>query len=1100
MTKTSYRSLRNELYKGFFEGKEYLGALSSLARDIRKKSKQADNEATVVAQVEIIIHDFLRDVFNIDVTPIREMVTPTRSKVRGRIDSKIGAVIFEYKHFSKLGNTNQQEDAIKQVEGYLTGLTSEISDSAKYIGVVTDGIVCSIVEMTSSGFEHSPFLELNSKHLDVIIRYIILSQKAALTSNNLIKDLCDNDEESISSLLTHALYKAFKTQKVEKSEMLITEWKQLFSLAHDDISKQTAIAKRRAALGRIIGRDLTEANEEYLVLFSLQTSYAIIIKIIAFKIVSKLRLSHIVKFSDYTHYDDNALSETMRQLENGSIFREYGIGNLLEGDFFSWYCTPSQWTNEVADCIRKIFQILSVYEDKPIFESGDNVIDLFKELFMNIIPDEVRHSLGEYYTPMWLADNVISEAINKLPENAKDNWKGLDPCAGSGTFVVTMIRHVLSQTTKLSPKIRLRQVLDRVKGVDLNPLAVLSTRINYFINIAPLISDEEYIEIPIYLGDSSYIPQEVVVDNNIKALQYTINTTKGALEIFLPASIVRDVEAFSITMTEIESYIQLQDADEVADRLCRLLPDRENDIRTVEMIRKFANVLVDFERKQWNGIWARIVANYLTTACLGKFDIIVGNPPWVDWKTLPNNYRDRVKGLCIDNNLFSGDGITGGINLNICALITNVVANRYLTNHGILAFLMPQTILFQSSYEGFRNCYLADGGRLYIQNITDWTKSGHPFAPVQEKFLTYFFSRTKQDYTKGIPVHFYVKKRSERSVISKYSSMRTFAAIADKFDCFTGVIGQVNANNTSFTYANNAKTLSLFRLIAGTTNYKGREGVEFYPQELFLLRHRADLPQPKKGLFVFENYQNSSSKYKIPLRHIALEETYLKPLIKGVDLSRFHCETGEWVVPFPYDKEHCKLPLRLDELKKKSPKLAIYFMENKSIIDAQTNYNERIIGNAEGREFYALARVGEYSLGNVFVAFRDNTKWGACVIGAVMSPWGTMLTPCFQNHAVSISQYGDDRYITEDEAHYLCAILNAPIVEAYIIASSDSRSFKVRPPVYIPEYNEANSHHRKLVKLSQEAHIHYNDSTINEILNEINSHYIAICNERDLES
>ena len=110
-------------------------------------------------------------------------------------------------------------------------------------------------------------------------------------------------------------------------------------------------------------------------------------------------------------------------------------------------------------------------------------------------------------------------------------------------------------------------------------------------------------------------------------------------------------------------------------------------------------------------------------------------------------------------------------------------------------------------------------------------------------------------------------------------------------------------------------------------------------------------------------------------------------------------------------------------------------MENKSIIDAQTNYNERIIGNAEGREFYALARVGEYSLGNVFVAFRDNTKWGACVIGAVMSPWGTMLTPCFQNHAVSISQYGDDRYITEDEAHYLCAILNAPIVEAYIIAS-----------------------------------------------------------------
>lgn len=450
----------------------------------------------------------------------------------------------------------------------------------------------------------------------------------------------------------------------------------------------------------------------------------------------------------------------------------------------------------------------------------------------------------------------------------------------------------------------------------------------------------------------------------------------------------------------------------------------------------------------------------------------------------------------IDNNLFSGDGITGGINLNICALITNVSANRYLTDDGVLAFLMPQTILFQSSYEGFRNCYLGDGNRLYIQGITDWTKAGHPFSPVQERFLTYFFSRRSVDYHSGVPVKFYIKKRTCRNKISSYSTLRTFNEIEDIFEIKDGVIGQVNPYNTSFTYSDTSANLRILKLVAGTTEYKGREGIEFYPQELFLLKHRRDLPSPQRGGLLFENYQNPKSKYKIPHRQIVLEDTYLRPLIKGTDISRFHYDVSEWVVPFPYDDQHTRIPISFEDLRRSSPRLALYFNENKPIIESQTSYNERIIGNAEGREFYALARVGEYSMGRVFVAFRDNTKWGACVVGLVESPWGATLNPCFQNHAVSISQYGDSRFITEDEAHYLCSILNAPIVDDYIKSSSDSRSFKVRPPVYIPEFDNRNSHHIELANLSREAHKHYDRPCLRDILEQINYHYLEICRER----
>lgn len=1096
MTNNSYISLKDRIYKGIFEDKQYLRELKILADKIKAKCRRADNEATVVSEVEISLHDFIRDVFNLDITPHKEIVTPTRTRLKGRIDSKIGAVIFEYKHHSKLTTSSLRNKAVMQVKEYIEGIIANNTPSTtKYTGIVTDGLVCSIIEYSLSGVTSRSFEELNELHLNTIIQNIVLSQKTALTSDNLIKDLCSNDNNSISSLLTLALYNAIKNTTVEKSQMLLTEWKQLFSLAHDDISKQTAIAKRKTALEKIINTQLSEVNDEYLVLFSLQTAYAIIIKIIAFKIVSKLRLSDVVKFSDYINYDDNVLADTMRQLENGSIFREYGIGNLLEGDFFSWYCASGQWTTEIAQYIRKIYEVLSAYEDKPIFESGDNVIDLFKELFMNIIPDDVRHSLGEYYTPMWLADNVVNEAINKLPEDRRNAWRGLDPCAGSGTFIVTMIRKVLSETNGLPPHERLHQVINRVKGVDLNPLAVLSTRINYFINIAPLISDEEHIEIPIFLGDSSYIPKEVLT-NDISTLQYTINTTKGPIAILLPTSLVSDTDKFSIAMTEIETYILLHDVSGIVKILYDLLPVSEQNHSTQAMILSFAETLVDFERKQWNGIWARIVANYLTTACLGKFDIIVGNPPWVDWKTLPNNYRDRVKGLCIDNKLFSGDGITGGINLNICALITNVVGNRYLTKDGILAFLMPQTILFQSSYEGFRNCYLENGERLYIQGITDWTMAGHPFDPVQERFLTYFFSHTHQNYATGVPVYYYIKKKSCKSKISRYNNLRTFEEIADKFETKTGVIGQVNDSNTSFSYADTPDVLTLYKLIAGTTQYKGREGIEFYPQELFLLKYRGDLPKPRGGL-LFENFQSTTSKYRIPITKIVLEDLYLRPLIKGKEIQKFHYNVSEWVVPFPYDDKHTRVPISLNELRRQSPKLASYLYKHKTTIDAQTNYNERIIGNKENREFYALARVGDYSMGDVFVAFRDNSKWGACVIGFVPTPWGRIARPCFQNHAVSISQYGDGRFISEEEAHYLCGILNAPIVDSYIRSSSDSRSFKVRPPVFIPEFDSNNIHHTEIAKLSRKAHSSYDKPSLRIILQQINNHYIEICKERN---
>lgn len=159
----------------------------------------------------------------------------------------------------------------------------------------------------------------------------------------------------------------------------------------------------------------------------------------------------------------------------------------------------------------------------------------------------------------------------------------------------------------------------------------------------------------------------------------------------------------------------------------------------------------------------------------------------------------------------------------------------------------------------------------------------------------------------------------------------------------------------------------------------------------------------------------------------------------------------------------------MEELRKKSERLLKYFLENKVILEKQTEYTKKIIGNSE-KEFYSLARVGEYSYGEVAVVYRDNTKWQAVVVEKIKTSWGEEKMPLFQNHAVSITQNDEGNFISKEEAYYICGIMNIPIVRKYIMNSSDERTFKIRVPIYIPKYIKNNKIHKKISELCLEAH------------------------------
>lgn len=1093
--KAAVRSLEESTIEHVLAHPQFARELADVATAIRTIAKRAPNEATIATNFELKLYGQMKHRLHVEFEPIKEeAINTARHVAKGRMDSRIGALVIEYKQKSTLELPKDQTKATGQLKNYLESLAPDFRHGA--VGVLTDGWRIKFISLQEdSSFVETSFEDLAGHHLLRLVRGALSLEKKALTPRNLIAGFCQDEDPSPAKKLALALYAALDTHPTGRSQMLFREWQAIFKLAHDDKSKQSAIEDRRNALADALDITIAKGDNdtEYKALYAIQTSYAIIVKAIAYKVLSSIRFNQSeVSFRELADGSDQVLRTHLDRLESGAIFRSQGFGNLLEGDFFAWYCTDDQWDKQIAAGVKTIFRILSEYENHHMFDGGQ-VQDLFKDLYMAIIPDKVRHSLGEFYTPAWLADQTIQEALKGV--GAKTRWAALDPCCGSGTFITALIRRVLESVPTLPKQEQLQHVLSRVKGVDLNPLAALTTRINYFINLSHLIGVDDKFDVPVYLGDASYVPEHETLDG-VACLSYQISTEKGPLIIRLPRSAVSDVEKFSRTMTSLETHIENESEAGVGKQLRSLIPSADLTKGIRSEIDALSSRLVELQRNKWNGIWARIICNFLTTANLGKFDIIVGNPPWIDWKNLPEGYRERIKGICVSRQLFSGDRLVGGINLNVCALIANVASQNWLKPGGTLGFLMPENLIFQQSYEGFRNLHLDSGKRLYFQRFVDWTKAGHPFAPVQHRFLGFFIGQTRVDYASGVPVSQYVKlaNNAEANIrpLKNYVHSTRFSDVERIFERRDLLAITANNSTTAFTYATSPTQGKRFAKVSGSCPYAGRDGISVYPQELFLLE--VVDPKPKDGQVMVRNFQNEKAKHRVGKNMTMLETEFLYPLVRGLDIERFNVAPSGYVVPFPYDAGS-RSPVPSDDLSDRAPALMSYLNKNKVHFKAQSDYNARIIGEKHGKEFYALPRVGDYTYAPVFVAFRHNTKWQAAVVSKLPVPWDKKneKRPIFQSHACTISQRLDGSFITKDEAHYICAIFNAPVVADYIVSSSDARSYKIQPPINVPVFDAGNLLHKELVRLSKEAHKNHASSVlIAKIDKELDRVYMAL--------
>lgn len=1090
----------NSRISQWLDSGEYLTEIDNVLTNIVKKSELANSEAETASIFEREIFFLLRERLDFEINISRETTingivhsfsTDERS---GRIDAIINSLLIEYKHHTALSSSTDVQSAFIQVEEYLKAYS--LCHGEKHDAILTDGIKIAYFSFVGDEVRHTSLKIMEVSDIDTLIKAILNNSTKKFEPTNIVKDFAiSSQSDSISKKTANTLFHLLMLDLTDKSEMLYSEWKTLMHLSVDDNGKSQDIEKRRNDLSGIFSTTIDSPETEYKALFALQTTYAIIVKLIACKVVDRLNFNVDTNgYHDLISLTSQKLLRFLQKLEDGYSYSNNRIRNFLEGDFFSWYADELQWSDGVFNEIKQLIIKVDSYSAFSL-DVTYTPIDVFKDLYMSIIPQSVRHSMGEYFTPEWLADRVISEALSIVD---KSNWKAIDPCCGSGIFIISLIKKLVGTKSIRELTISEREqiiedIIHRISGIDINPLSVLSARVSYFIALHK-IGKVENIEIPIYLGDSAIIPTLRNIDG-IECYYYSINNLKcDSFDIVLPKRMVL-LPSFGKTMATLQSMVKTDNPEALYRVIVKEFTAEEKESPVLlGYVKTLSENLTFLHKNNWDGIWIRIATNFMLIARIQKQDIIVGNPPWVKWEHLPAAYTRKIKEFCDIRNIFCNDGgLYGGAQLNICALISNVTAANWLSDDGVLAFLMPDSLMSQNSYEEFRNFYLDydKQKRLFLQRIDRWKSPLRPFRIgkkfVSQDFNTYYYGAGIVNYKEGIPVCEITRRQGISD--DTLNSLSTFEEARDGLILSETVARQLSVESTAFTYSSAQFD---YTPIIGPTSYLYRTGVESTPFEVFKLLGVGH--SQHRGHYRFRNKVLKTSRYKvddIPLDGWDFPTELIYPMLEGPNVTpfEFDCRNNFHIIPYLADAS--TKPVSIEYLIDNNEELATYFANHRSLLDMQSEKSKSM---HQGDAFYALSKIGPYTFAKYMVAARDNSKFCATVVKPTLTPWGEVKQTICVKHTIIISQDIHKNFISEDEAYYINGILNSDIVVSYIHDTFKTNGFSLnKSKLFIPKYEDGNPLFTEIVKLSKEATVFKDKRNYNIRL--LSEAYVKLCLE-----
>jgi type I restriction-modification system DNA methylase subunit len=1018
-----------------------------LVRQTKSLLERARTEEDLRVGFEKLLES-IRSELNLQYVPKYE-----KSAYKGRSDAVHGQLIIEYKEPRSLSSKSRVDHAYKQLVDYLKA-EMEAEKTTKMVGVGFDGGQIFFVKYEGESefpIDPSKFIlrgpyEFNTESAITFLIHLRALSRLPLNAENLAQKFGpqSHSAKKMLSALVNALRHWGNQTRIHT---FFDEWQRLFGIVYGEHFTESLLQKEAVILSRLYKVGGKPTFHE--LLFCIHTYFAFLIKLIAAEILTLRETSLGSSFaSGLVHMKDDELRRALDDIEKGGIYARKGISNFLEGDFFQWYLDAFD-SPELRDAIREIARGLSEFEPATSTIDPTSIRDLLKKLYQYLVPRGIRRSLGEYYTPDWLAELLLDE----VGYDGDLSKRLLDPACGSGTFLVLAIQRAKErgQRENLPPVEIAKRVVANIWGFDLNPLAVIAARTNYLFALGDLIKELPRIEVPIYLTDSLLTPTRASRDLFGRFLE--VSTSVGKFQI--PVEWIRNGGfLLSIAAPLIEEMVKSEYS--VNEAITRLKSEGLIVSNNEQVVKNFYTQILELEKQGKNGIWVRLLKNTFAPVAAGKFDFVVGNPPWVRWDYLSQDYRNATLQLWKDYGLFSLRGFQsrlGGGKKDLSMLFVYVSADYYLKNGGKLGFLITQEVFkSKGAGEGFRRFQIGDREYLKVLKAHDLATI-QPFEGATNK--TALIVLKKGEKTKyPLPYIFWTKKKGVGRIPTNIPLKDAIVFLQKKKLVAKPIDSSVGPWQTKLA------TDEYFLKIKGKNNYRAFLGANGNPYGVFWLEIKHVFFD---GSILIRNLAEKGRK-RIPRLEERIESDLVYPAIRGKDIQRWKVDLEIYMLVVQDPETRKGYPEEF--LKNNYPRTFVYLTKFKDILLRRPLY----------KKFYADKKAPFYSQFNISKNTFSNFKvvWKRMTNDLVAAVVSQIKTPIGWKAVIPLETTAFIPTDNELEAHYLCAIINSKPVRDFVKSfSSAGRGFgtpSVMEHIGIPKFDPKNELHLKLAEISKRCH------------------------------
>lgn len=594
---------------------------------------------------------------------------------RRRIDVESGSTVIEVKR--DLRRDKAKREAEEQLAGYVDFRMTQTG--LRYVGVLTDGTEWHCYDLVDGNLRLVSTIRLENTPLD--LSRLVVWLEGVLATTHDIAPTTQNIEERLG-----AESSAYKLDRAT-----------LANLYSHHRQNPTVQVKRKLWTQLLISALGTQFQDD-----------------------DELFIDHTLLVNTSEIIAHAVLGLHVKSLEPAMLlagikFAEAGVHGVVESDFFDWVVEVDGGEAFIRTLAKRLMR----------FVWADVQQDILKILYENFIGTETRKKLGEYYTPDWLAEIIVSETV-------KDPLKTrvLDPACGSGTFLFHAVKRYIEAAEADGHGIAklLAGVTRHVVGMDLHPVAVTLARVTYILAIGrdklthPKRGD---IQIPVYLGDSFQWREQNV--DLFSSGNLVIHTEEQqplfGSDLSFPDALLDDAGQFDQLVNQLADYSAKRKPNSAVPSLkslfTRLAIPKEHQA-TIQDTFKAMCRLHDEGRDHIWGYYVRNLARPLWLSRTGnQVDMIIGNPPWLAYSHMTPEMQDTFRSMSERREMWAGAQMAPHQDLS--GLFVVRACELYLRKGGHFAMVLPNAAIDREHYAGFRRGRYSDElGILLLKFNPSW--------------------------------------------------------------------------------------------------------------------------------------------------------------------------------------------------------------------------------------------------------------------------------------------------------------------------------------------------------------------------------------------